>query len=259
VIGYPGAPSLTLAARRGEVDAFGTSSLQMHDALKKTGDFLPFVQQGEASIGKTVARLSFPNTQIIADLMKGKLSGVARETFTFWTKTNQIDKWYALPPGTPANVVKTYRAAYAKAVKDPKFIKFGRFQFSRDFSPQTADDVLDLISSTSYPKAEIFTYMHDMAVRHGLPGEPLSDAEMAKLAKELGGLETAKGANLKQVKRGGRFLYFKYKGKDQKIKVSGSRTKVYVGGKKTKRDKLKPGMACDISFMPGEATEVSCK
>jgi len=220
---------------------------------------MPFVQQGEATVGRTVARLSFPNTPIITDLMKGKLSGVALATFEFWTKTNQIDKWYALPPGTPAKVVKAYRDAYTKAIKDPGFIKFGRFQFSKDFSAQTAENVFDLISSTSYPDTNIFTYMHDMALRHGLPGEPLSDEDMAKLAKERGGVEMAKSAKLNQVKRSGRFLYFKHGGQNQKIKVSGSRSKVYIGGKKTKRKNLKPGMTCDISFMPGEATEVRCK
>jgi tripartite-type tricarboxylate transporter receptor subunit TctC len=259
VIGYPGAPSLTLAARRGEVDAFGTSSIGLHETMAKTGDFESFVQLGEVEDGKIVPRISFPKVPVMPELMKGKLSGVGLETFQFWTKTNQIDKWYALPPGTADNVVKTYRAAYAKVVKDPEFIKFGRFQFSKDFAAQTAEDVLDLISSTSYPKAEIFTYIHDMAVRHGLPGEPLSDAEMSKLAKELGGLATAKGTKLDKIQRGGRILHFMDKGKAQKVKVSGSRTKVYIGGKKTKRDKLKPSMVCDISFMPGEATEVNCK
>jgi tripartite-type tricarboxylate transporter receptor subunit TctC len=259
VIGYPGAPSLTLAARRGEVDAFGTSSIGLHETMAKTGDFVSFVQLGEVNDGKIVPRVSFPNVPVMPDLMKGKLSGVALETFQFWTKTNQIDKWYALPPGTPDNVVKVYREAYTKTVKDPEFIKFGRFQFSKDFSAQTADDIFDLINSTSYPKAEIFTYIHDMAVRHGLPGEPLSDAEMAKLAKELGGIETVNGTKLDKIQRGGRILHFMNKGKAQKVKVSGSRTKVYIGGKKTKRGNLKPGMACDISFMGSEASEVKCK
>lgn len=258
VIGYPGAPALVLAARRGEVDAFGTSSISLHRTMEKTGNFKPFVQLGEANEGKIVPRVSFPDVAVMPQLMKGKLSGIAAEAFNFWVKTNQIDKWYALPPGAPKNVVETYRKAYAKVVKNKEFLKFAQHQFSEDFSPQTAQDIFELVSATAYPKAEIFTYIHDMSVRNGLPGEPLSDAEMKKLAKERGGVMQAT-SKLDKIERGGRILHFMHDGKATKIKVSGSRTKVVINGAKTKRSKLKVGMNCAISFMPGEATEVNCK
>mgnify|MGYP007062760293 CR=1 FL=1 len=260
VIGYPGAPSLTLAIRRGEIDAFGTSSIAMHNSLAKLGDFDAYVQLGEANEGKIVPRVSFPKVPVMPDLMKGKLKGEAEEAFRFWVKTNQIDKWYALPEGTPADVVKAYRTAYGKAVKDADFIKFAKLQFSEDFGAQTADDVLDLISSTAYPNARIFTYMHDMAVRNGLPGEALSDEELAKLAKERGGISTV-STTLSKVENGGRLLHFSANGKTYKSKVSGSRGKIEVAGKESKRSALKAGMACDISYMGegAEVTEVKCK
>jgi len=258
VIGYPGAPALVLAARRGEVDAFGTSSISLHRTMEKTGNFKPFVQLGEANEGKIVPRVSFPDVAVMPQLMEGKLSGIAAEAFNFWVKTNQIDKWYALPPGAPKNVTEAYRKAYAKVVKNKEFLKFARHQFSEDFTPQTAQDIFELVSATAYPKAEIFTYIHDMSVRNGLPGEPLSDAEMAKRAKERGGVMQAT-SKLDKIERGGRILHFMHDGKATKIKVSGSRTKVVINGAKTKRSKLKVGMNCMIAFMPGEATEVNCK
>lgn len=260
VIGYPGAPALTLAARRGEIDAFGTSSISMHNNLAKTGEFEGYVQLGEAQDGKIVPRISFPNVPVMPDLMKGKLSGEAQEVFKFWVKTNQIDKWYALPPGTPKDIVATYTAAYNKAVKDPEFLKFAKLQFSEDFTPQTAQDVFELISSTAYPNPKIFTYMHDMAVRHGLPGEPLSDEEMAKLAKARGGVTTV-SAKLDQVGNGGREVHYKANGKAIKSSVSSSRSKVEIGGKGAKRGDLKAGMMCDITYMGegAEATELKCK
>jgi tripartite-type tricarboxylate transporter receptor subunit TctC len=258
VIGYPGSSALVLAARRGEVDAFGTSSISLHRSLEKTGKFKGFVQLGEANEGKIVPRISFPDVAVMPQLMAGKLSGIAADTFNFWVKTNQIDKWYALPPDVSKDVVETYRKAYGKVVKNKDFLKFARYQFSADFSPQTAQDIFELISATAYPKAEIFTYIHDMAVRNGLPGEPLSDAEMAKLAKERGGIMQAT-SKLDKIERGGRILHFMHDGKATKIKVSGSRTKVVIKGAASKRSKLKVGMNCAISFMPGEATEVNCK
>ena len=260
VIGYPGAPALVLAARRGEVDGFGTSTIALLRSMAKTDKFDPYVQIGEASGGKVVPRESFPNVAVMAKLMEGKLSGDGKEAFTYWTKANQIDKWYALPPGTPKDVVEAYRAAYTKATKDPEFRKFGEHQFSEDFTTQTADDVFDLVNSTAYPKASIFTYMHDMAVRNGLPGEPLSEEELAKLAAEKGGIKSV-STQLDKIENGGRELHFKAKGAAQKVKISGHRTKIMVKGKEAKRSKLKAGMACEIAYMGngGEATEVKCK
>lgn len=260
VIGYPGTSALSMAARRGEVDAFGTSSIKMHRDLAKGGEFDAFVQLGEVEGGKIVPRVSFPKVPTMPQLMEGKLSGDAAEAFSFWVKTNQIDKWYALPPGSPKDIVEAYRAAYGKVVKDDEFLKLARLQFSEDFSPQSARDVHDLISSTAYPNAKIFTYMHDMAVRHGLPGEPLSDEEMKKLAKERGGVRTV-SSTLDKVENDGRELHFMANGQTMKSKISGSRTKIEVAGKEAKRSALKAGMACEISVMGdgAEISEVKCK
>ena len=260
VIGYPGTAALSMAARRGEVDAFGTSSIKMHRDLAKNGEFDAFVQLGEAEGGKIVPRVSFPNVPTMPTLMQGKLSGEAQEAFRFWVKTNQIDKWYALPPGSPKDVVTAYRAAYMRVTKDPEFLKIAKLQFSEDFTPQTAVDVAELISATAYPNARIFTYMHDMAVRHGLPGEPLSDEELMKLAKARGGITTV-SSSLEKVENGGRVLHYKANGKAIKSKVSGSRTKIEIAGKEAKRGALKAGMACEISYMGNgaEVAEVKCK
>ncbi len=260
VIGYPGTAALSMAARRGEVDAFGTSSIKMHRDLAKGGEFDAFVQLGEAEGGKVVPRISFPKVPTMPELMKDKLSGEALEAFNFWVKTNQIDKWYALPPGTPGDVVATYRAAYAKVVKDAEFLKLAQLQFSEDFTPQTAEDVAELIGATAYPNARIFTYMHDMAVRHGLPGEPLSDEELKKLAKARGGVKTVT-SNLDKVENDGRVLHFMAEGKAMKSKISGNRTRIEVGGKEAKRSALKAGMSCEFSYMGNgeEISEVKCK
>lgn len=259
VIGYPGAPSLMLAARRGEVDAFGTSTEALLRDLQKKSELDPFVQIGEQSEGKVTPRASFPDVPVLALVLGDKLQGDAREAFNFWVKTNQIDKWYALPPGADNEALETYRAAYAKVVKDPEFIKFGKHQFGDDFAPQTAQDVRELFEATVAPKPEILAYMSQMAERHGLPAKPLSSKELAKLAKERGLLMKA-NTRLDEVKNGGRELVFKAEGENHMVDISGSRTAVMISGKKTKRGNLKPGMACEISYAGdgSEAVSVTC-
>ena len=66
--------------------------------------------------------------------MAGRLKSFVGQAYEAWNDTNQIDKWYALPPKTPAKVVNAYRKAFAKAFKDPEFLKFGRHQFSADLT-----------------------------------------------------------------------------------------------------------------------------
>ncbi|MDX1485965.1 MAG: hypothetical protein R3229_15955, partial [Alphaproteobacteria bacterium] len=172
VIGYPGTGAMALATRRGELDGFGTSDRRVLDTLFRTGNFTGVAQIGDFRGGKVVARSSYPNVPTIDSLVADRLSGIAAQTYKAWRDANQIDKWYALPPNTPAAVVKAYRAAYAKAVRDPEFIKFGRFQFSEDFGSQDGEEVAQLVATSSFPSAEINAYEVKLRAKYGLPTKP---------------------------------------------------------------------------------------
>ena len=66
---------------------------------------------------------------------------------------------------------------------------------------------------------------------------------------------------LDAIKRGGRLILFKHKGKGKRIKISGRRTKVYIKGQMEDRSNLKPGMKCEVTVPEKgrEAKKVSCK
>ncbi|MFM2129596.1 MAG: hypothetical protein RL477_1142 [Pseudomonadota bacterium] len=261
VVGYPGTSAMLLALRRGEIDAMGTSALTMLEGLRKQGGFTEIVQIGEMRDGKVVPRASSPGVPTMHQLIAGKLTGVARDSFAYWTDSNQIDKWYAVPPGTAADVVAAYREAFRKAVADPDFVKEGRRQLSPDFGTQTAEEVTRLVRDTSYPGAEITRFTHELRVKYGLPGQALSDEELAKLARKLVGEGLRAETVLTAVDNGGREISFANKGVAHKAKISGNRTQVTIAGKAAKRSALKPGMACTVAY-PGDgadATAVTCK
>jgi len=260
IVGYPGSAALTLASRRGEIDGFGTSGIAILKSLIKTGNFQGIAQIGEAEDGKITRRQSFPGVPTMPELMAGKTSGLDKEAFAFWTKASGIDKWYALPPKTKKDIVDVYRVAFIKANKDPEYIKFAKHQFSIDFRPVSAATITDQIGSTAYPKLEVIERIRQIRIKAGLPSAPLSEAELAKLAKKLAGPGLKVKAKLIAVKRGGRWLHFKNKGAAHKAKVSGSRSKVTINGKKAKRKKLKAGMLCEIAYGSngGEVKSVSC-
>jgi hypothetical protein len=56
VVGYPGTSALLLAARRGEIDSFGTSNLAMLKTLQTSGEFVGMAQDGQLEGGKFVPR-----------------------------------------------------------------------------------------------------------------------------------------------------------------------------------------------------------
>ena len=71
--------------------------------------------------------------------------------------------------------------------------------------------MLEAVSATAYPSSDILDYLRSIRVKHGLPAAQLSDAEMARLAKKLGGGAVIPSVLVKldAVNRDGRELVFK--------------------------------------------------
>jgi tripartite-type tricarboxylate transporter receptor subunit TctC len=265
VVGYPGSAMMSLAIRRGETHMMGTSNLFILKDFFKTGEYVGVAQVGGgAEAGADVEQRSeFGNIPTFQKLVEGKMTGLAAEAFEFWTAINEIDKWYALPPGTPKEIVDVYRAAWDKIVKDPEFVRQGKLLFSADFRPAAGAQVTENVRKSAYPKSEIVSFIDQIKTRHGLPAEPLSEAELAALAKAKGldKMEVPKvEAKLVAVGNGGREIEFAVGGASKKLEVSGSRTAVNIGGRKADRAELKAGATCTIEFTDDakEASGVTC-
>jgi len=266
VVGYPGTSFMLLAVRRGETDMMGTSNLSLLKEMFATGDFVGVAQLGGGNLNDAniEARTNFEKIPTFPSLVKGKTSGVTAGAFDFWTALNDIDKWYGLPPGTPQEIVNAYREAWAKVVKDPEFLRMGKLQFSDDFMPVLGTAQQDMIQKTAYPAKEITAYMDQLKAKHGLPTEPLTDEELAALAKSKGfdKMEVpAVKTKLTAVNNEGREIEFPVKGANQKLDVSSSRTNVTIAGQKADRGTLKAGMECAIEYSEGstQADKITCQ
>jgi tripartite-type tricarboxylate transporter receptor subunit TctC len=264
VIGYPGTSHLMLAVRRGEVDMIGTSNLTLLKEMFKTGEFKGVAQMGDsvATGGEVTGRSDFADVPVFDKLVEGKLTGLAKDSFEFWNLLNMVDKWYALPASTPADIVKAYQTAWDQLTKDPDFIKNAHLQFSEDFLPMKGSYMQTLVEKTSYPNKELTGFIESMKVKNGLPAEPLSDEQLAALAKQKG-LDKMPSvqATLQKVGDGGRDIMFEVDGKQHTAEVSSSRTQISIAGNKAARKDLKAGLVCDVSY-PGdkqEASSITCK
>ena len=172
-----------------------------------------------------------------------------------------MDKWYALPTGTPPQYIAAYRTAWSNLTKDPEFIKSAQLQFGDDVTPVSGEDVLKLVKATAYPRNEITAYLESLKIKYGLPAQPLRDDEIAKLAKERGLVpESLKvTAVLKAVNNDGREIVFTAGDKEEKLEVSSSKTTLTVAGNKVARGDIKPGMRCEIGYTGKDAESIACR
>lgn len=249
VIGYPGTAEIALALQRGEVDMSSTANLFLIKELINAKKAVPLVQSGMLVAGKLVTRSEFPDVPIFTAMVRSKITDpIAKKAFAYWEGINALDKWLALPPKTPAAIVKTYRAAFVKAVKDKEFLALGRKMVSQDFAAILPQDQTTMIMKVAGTPNEALAYIKALKKKNGLPVAKVK----VKLVKAT--------ATLDKVKRGGRVLMFKVKGKDQWTRVSSSRTKVKINGKESLRKHLKAGMTCKLNYRQGKtAKSVDCR
>ena len=171
VVGYPGSNELLLALDRGEIDMTATGNLFQIRKVLATGKFKIRAQTGSLQDGKLTSRAEFEGTPFVADLLKDKIKDpLAREGYLYWSSITAIDKWIALPPGTPETYVKAYREAFVKSSKDPEFAEAGK-KVSEDFEPMTAEDVTELIQNLGKTSPEAIAFIADMLKKQGLQGE----------------------------------------------------------------------------------------
>jgi tripartite-type tricarboxylate transporter receptor subunit TctC len=153
VSGYPGTKSIFLALERSEVDMTASGNmLEFVDPLKK-GKVKVLVQSGALQNGEMVPRADFADAPLLSKLVRDKIADnpAAKDAFKYWENIIAVDKFLALPPGTPSDVVQTYRTAYEKLMGDKEFLDQGK-AISEDIdllSPPEVERVIKSLSNTS--------------------------------------------------------------------------------------------------------------
>jgi tripartite-type tricarboxylate transporter receptor subunit TctC len=147
VVGYRGTQDLFVALQRGEIDMTATGNLRDVQHLIDNGSVKILTQSGTIRNGELSTRPEFGDAPVLASLVKDKISDpLEKQSFDYWTSLTSIDKWFALPPGTPEPIVKAYQQAYEKIGKDEEFLAKAR-KISEDIEPQSGADVKRLIDT----------------------------------------------------------------------------------------------------------------
>jgi tripartite-type tricarboxylate transporter receptor subunit TctC len=144
VVGYKGTAEVALAAIRGEIDMFCTWDIPLITQAMTTGDFMFPVQTGTMQNGKFVGGkgAEYRGVPIFSDLIKPLLrTNEDKQAFAVWEALAQISKWFALPPKTPDGILKIYRDAFNKAVKDEEFIVDAKKIMGDNFLVTSGEDM----------------------------------------------------------------------------------------------------------------------
>lgn len=171
VTAYRGTSELFLALERGEIDMTASANYQQVERALATGKFKVLVQSGTFEDGKLVPRPELKDSPTLSTMMEGKLKDdTARKAFAYWIATISTDKWIALPPNTPANIVSTYRESFTKLAGDPEFIEQGK-KSSADFTSMSARDVEELVQTLDSTPDAAIGHMTQMMRNQGIQVE----------------------------------------------------------------------------------------
>jgi hypothetical protein len=229
VLGYPNSSAIYLAYGRGEIDMFGSGTDKILDRFIK--------QEGATPLVVEKPRADYPAVPVFEELLRKK--GLTKEqwaAYRQWTGSNAIDKFFALPPKTPAGPRDILRASFNATTADPMFKKDADNILGDGYVPVDGEKTRELIVD---------------AIDQNPAGVEIVKAMRAKLGLPQIKVETAPDlvkVKLDEVQRDGRVLVFKNKGKEMKVQVSGSRTEITVGGKVSPRSAVKTGMTCDVGW-----------
>jgi tripartite-type tricarboxylate transporter receptor subunit TctC len=162
VLGYPASNDVYLAFERGEVDMLGSGT---NTILKR------FLDNGDAvTIATESPRRDFPEVPTFEAYMGDKKpTGDAWRAFRAWAGPSQVDKFFALPPGTPAPILKTLRDSFISATSDPAFQAQAMVTLGEGYSIITGEQTHALIEDIVSTSPEVQALAHNLRKKYGLP------------------------------------------------------------------------------------------
>ncbi|MQA65199.1 MAG: hypothetical protein GEU76_04745 [Alphaproteobacteria bacterium] len=244
IFGYKGGGDVNLAMERGEVEGRATNNLASWKSTnpewirdKKLNFLMQLGLKRDPEL---------PDVPLLIDLVKGdkEREQVAR----FLTLANVVGRPIAATPGVPAERVAALRKACGDTMKDPAFRKAAGEQRA-EIGYQPGEDVQAIIT-------EIVNAPKTLIDRVNVYMTPQGKEAEQKVVK----LTTITSAVVSRNKKGNRIV-IKDGGKDATVRVHSRRTRITIDGNPAKRDDIKTGMTCAVTYEgdDSEASTLACR
>jgi tripartite-type tricarboxylate transporter receptor subunit TctC len=171
ISGYAGSSQLTLAMLKGESDLTDTAGMTQLKSLLADPRFIAVAQMGQLTKdGRLARRGAFPDVPLFSELLAGKLEGEVQGTFRNWQRTNELGKYFALPPKTPPDIVAAWRDAFAKMEADPEFKEAAASLLDPDYNLLSHEETLKIVADMAAIPEEDLAFLLHMREKYGLPG-----------------------------------------------------------------------------------------
>jgi tripartite-type tricarboxylate transporter receptor subunit TctC len=168
VTGYPGTHDLMVALDRGEIDMTTTGNIFILADRLKSGAIKVINQAGMIKDGKSVGREDFGEVPLLTERLEGKIKDpLAQKAFAYWIAMNTADKWFALAPNTPDEIVEVYRQAWTKVIADPGFLQEGE-KISESFFPVSHKEVENYIQALADTPNEAVEFTLSLMRKQGI-------------------------------------------------------------------------------------------
>jgi tripartite-type tricarboxylate transporter receptor subunit TctC len=163
VVGYPGGNEMSLALQKGEIDVYGTKNqIEINNLVPSTAKV--YLQSGK------IRRSDYKDVPTIWELIEKKNPpAIDIQAFTFWLASEPLDHIVALPPGTDPQKVALIREAYAKASKDPEFVRRVAAAMGDQMRPISGPETKELIVAATAASPEDKAHMLTIRSQYGLP------------------------------------------------------------------------------------------
>lgn len=241
VTGYNQGTAITLAMERGEVQGRCGWSWSSINATK--GEWLRDKKINLLVVGGLSRDPAIPaNIPMVGDLAENQTQ---RDIMELAFAPQEMARPILAPPKIPADRLKILRDAFDATMADPEFLAEAKRR-KIDISPISGDAVQKLVASLMAKPADVVNATIEAISRKDRMEVQFKKQEIVEVK-----------ASIEGIKRGGRVLSFKDKGKAQEVRMSGSRSKVKIGGKDAKRGDIKVGMNCVITHTGNKSTAKS--
>lgn len=228
VQGYPSTTSMILAMQRGEIQiacGIGWDSVKSSTGFLQTGEIVPVMQLGHKP------HPELKDVPFIYDMLQDQSM---KPVLDFITIRLDVGRAFAAPPDVPAERTAALREAFWKAFNDPQ-LKAEADKQKMEIEPQRGEDIQKSVAQLVSTPKDIIS-LTDKVLENELK------ATNAKL-----NWISVSATSLTKIEDGGGTIAFLDGGKPVSAGTAGA--KISVGGKDGRRQDLKQGLVCDISYL----------
>lgn len=244
ITGYNSGGAINLAFERGEIDGrcgWSWSSIEStRGQWIKENKITLLVQLG---VDKHPA---LPNVPLLGELAT---SEEQRQVIDLIISPQLMGRPILTTPDVPADRLAALRAAFDKSMADPEFAALAQKQ-QLEVGAVSGERIEQLID-------KLYSYPKPMVEKASLAITRTDKMQIVKKAPEQMKVKT----KLEAVNDAGRELSFQAREDVHTVTLSGERSKITFGGKEGAREKLAPGMACEVTYMgdKSEASLIACE